>query len=158
MELEKYIISKKYGRIYFKIDEDDYNKIINEGFKISISNYTKKHPYLKLYKKINNKKTYILLHRFITKCPKDKVVDHINHDTLDNRKSNLRICTPRENSENMITIKTGYVGITLYKPTKKWRAGIYINNKGYHIGYYNTIQEAVNARNLYKEKVLEVLY
>lgn len=156
MELEKYIISKKYGRIYFKIDEDDYNKIINEGFKISISNYTTKHPYLKLYKKINNKKTYILLHRFITKCPKDKVVDHINHDTLDNRKSNLRICTQRENSENMITIRTGYVGITFYEPTKKWRAGICINNKSYHIGYYNTIQEAVNARNLYKENVLEV--
>lgn len=40
------------------------------------------------------------LHRFILKAPRDLVVDHINHDTLDNRKANLRVITVQENSFN----------------------------------------------------------
>lgn len=47
---------------------------------------------------INNKT--LLLHRLITDCPTEKVVDHKNHDTLDNRKCNLRICTIQENTRN----------------------------------------------------------
>ena len=47
------------------------------------------------------KKGYIKLHRLITNCPDDKVVDHINHNRLDNRKCNLRVCTQAENAQNI---------------------------------------------------------
>lgn len=44
----------------------------------------------------------VSLHRLVMDTPKDLVVDHINHDTLDNRKANLRNVTPMENAQNMI--------------------------------------------------------
>ena len=42
----------------------------------------------------------ILLHRLLTDCPPGLVVDHLNHDTLDNRSCNLRVCTHSENLRN----------------------------------------------------------
>jgi len=44
--------------------------------------------------------TLVLLHRVITGAPKGYDVDHRNHDTLDNRSSNLRIVTRAENHQN----------------------------------------------------------
>lgn len=48
--------------------------------------------------KINGKTTY--LHRFLLDAPNGMTVDHVNHDTLDNRRANIRLCTMRENGEN----------------------------------------------------------
>ena len=42
----------------------------------------------------------IALHRLITKCPNGLMVDHLNHNTLDNRLENLKICTNKENQHN----------------------------------------------------------
>lgn len=49
------------------------------------------------------KRKQFKLHRVVMNCPADMVVDHINHDTLDNRKQNLRICTNAENQQNKIS-------------------------------------------------------
>jgi hypothetical protein len=46
----------------------------------------------------------IRLHRLILNCP-DKFIDHINHNTLDNRRQNLRIVTPKENNKNKKYVK-----------------------------------------------------
>ena len=74
----------------FKIDRKNVEKI--KGFKWSIMNT----GYIAAYK---DGKT-ILLHRFVTDCPKGLVVDHINHDKKDNRICNLRVCTQKENCQN----------------------------------------------------------
>lgn len=68
----------------------------------------------------------ILLHRFITDCPEGLVVDHINHNKLDNRISNLRVCTQKQNMEN-ITCKLGSSNIR----------GITKTSKGYYIAQKN---------------------
>jgi len=52
---------------------------------------------------INGKKTY--MHRLIMGLPKKKIVDHINNQTLDNRRENLRIITQKQNMRNRIDNK-----------------------------------------------------
>ena len=88
---------------------------------------------------------YIKLHRFITNCPKGKEVDHINHNKLDNRKSNLRICTHQENNCNKGLMKTntsGVTGVSWDESRGKWIAYI----KGENLGRFNTKDEAIKAR------------
>lgn len=79
----------------------------------------------------------ILLHRLIMDAPKDLQVDHINHDKLDNRKSNLRLCTRCENQRNRKCL-----GVWFRKDTKKWIAEI--QNK--KLGHFETKEEAIACR------------
>ena len=85
-------------------------------------------------------------------------VDHIFHNTFDNRKEKLRVCTNQENCFNHVAHKnnysTGICGITRdeSKKNKKYRARIYINKKGIHLGYFETLDEAIMARNEAEKK------
>jgi hypothetical protein len=72
----------------FLIDAEDYPKIKDYGWHIGKNGYVYKN---------DTKET---LHRLLTNAPKGYVVDHINHDTLDNRKSNLRVTTLSVNGYN----------------------------------------------------------
>ena len=87
----------------------------------------------------------VSLHRFIMKLsPKDnKVVDHINGDTLDNRKENLRICTTKGNNRNSSTPRnntSGYKGVT--KRGKLYMAYIKVNYKQIRLNSWSTIEDA----------------
>jgi HNH endonuclease len=69
----------------------------------------------------------IYMHRFILDAPKGMYVDHVNHNTLDNRRSNLKICTNQENNENRNgaykVSKTGVRGVSVHRlaPSKGLR-------------------------------------
>ena len=59
----------------------------------------------------------IMIHKFIMNAPKGMCVDHINHDGLDNRRENLRICTYSQNSQNKrlrVDSRSGYKGVYEY--------------------------------------------
>lgn len=73
------------------------------------------------------------------------VVDHINGNSLDNRLSNLRKCTLKENMQN-IRKKNSFVGVNYNKQTKKWTARIMHNYKGKQLGSFLTQAEALMAR------------
>ena len=82
-------------------------------------------------------------------CPDGMVVDHINLNPLNNRKSNLRICTKQQNEMNRPTRShntSGVTGVSKHKQTNKWRAYIEYNQKYIHLGLFNTKEEAIKAR------------
>ena len=91
------------------------------------------------------------LHRYLMDCPDNLVIDHINHNPLDNRRDNLRICTQQENDFNksiQCNNTSGVPGVYFVKRRNKWQAQIKINRKNIFLGYYNTIEEAAEARRL----------
>jgi hypothetical protein len=97
----------------------------------------------------------IKLHRFVTNAPEDKVVDHRDGNGLNNTRNNLRVCTQAENLQNRnkySTNKSGHKGVAWYKPYGKWRATIGIKGKQKHLGYFDNIEDAIEARRVAEEK------
>lgn len=92
----------------------------------------------------------IIMHRVIVNAPSGFVVDHINGDTLDNRKNNLRICTHKENCRNStkhIKATSKYKGVCKMQDCNRWRATIGVNGKTLHIGLYASEEDAAIAYN-----------
>ncbi len=86
--------------------------------------------------------------RQIMSCPQGLQVDHINHNTLDNRRCNLRICTRTENKRNGKIRKdntSGYKGVREHKHNKKWEASIRFNNRRIYLGRFDSKIEAAKA-------------
>lgn len=89
----------------------------------------------------------LLIHREIMKTPKGLVVDHINHDTLDNRKENLRNVTQRQNTMNSKPRKNNKVGLKgVFIDRGRFRAQITLSGKNVYLGWYKTKEEAAQAR------------
>ena len=92
------------------------------------------------------------MHRFIVQPPMGLVVDHINGNGLDNRRSNLRICTIKENLRNMSkpsrsNASSRYKGVCFLAPDRVWRASICYERKTIYIGRFQTEEEAAVAYN-----------
>ena len=93
----------------------------------------------------------VKLHRFIMDIVDvpEIVIDHINRDTLDNRKCNLRKCSKKENCRNRKGLDNSssiYKGVSL-NYNKKWKATIYCDCKNIYVGIFNTEVEAAIAYN-----------
>lgn len=91
------------------------------------------------------------MHRFLLNAPEGMSVDHINHNKLDNRRKNLRICTHKENTRNSRSSvgKSQFKGVS-YKPGRKkpWRSRIHVNGEQIIIGDFVTEIEAAHAYDL----------
>lgn len=102
---------------------------------------------------LGNNRIMVRMHRVIMNPPPGLVIDHINHNGLDNRRVNLRICTRRENHQNMVhKNRTGFVGV--YKNYNKYYSLIRIKGKRYNLGSFNTPEEAHAA---YLQRVNDVV-
>lgn len=78
--------------------------------------------------------------------------DHVNHDTLDNRRSNLRVLTPGANKRwqpSRDGSSSVFVGVTWDKTRSRWRAQIQLEGKVINLGRYTTEQEAADARDAF---------
>ena len=96
------------------------------------------------------------MHRLILDAPKGLVVDHIDHDGLNNRKTNLRLCTNAQNQQNRRPHRGGtsrYKGVHRVKSRNKFRASLTHNGKRFQLGYFNSEIDAAKA---YDKKAREV--
>jgi hypothetical protein len=137
------------------VDDDDYEALSEykwcacENHKVVYALHCFRHNE-------TGKNQMISMHRFIMGVPKkDYVVDHINHDGLDNRKENLRICNKQENAWNHKTIESKYKGVAYcyWNKRKPFSSHIAKNSKLIHLGYFENQEDAAKA---YDKKAVEL--
>lgn len=128
---DDYVIGYTNKDEQFIFDKDDYDKIKNYCWHISENGYVMSH----------DKGKNIRFHVFIMGKKDGFVIDHINQNKNDNRKSNLRYATK---SQNGINTKKKMKGV--YKGKKQWYARITVNKEVIELGYYKTKEEAILAR------------
>ena len=100
----------------------------------------------------------VSLHRLLVDCPKkNKYVDHINGNRLDNRKCNLRICSNQENNFNTVKRASntfGYKGAWYDKTRRRWVSEIKYSNRKIFIERFSDIKHAIFTR-FYAEELLQ---
>ena len=177
--MKKLIIeSKVHGTREILLDESDYEFVTNVPWSWYIRRYKYKdkekwYGEAKLTKSqaLKYKELFpdryitpsgaLMMHQFIMNSPKGMHIDHINHDGLDNRRENIRICTPSENAQNRrlrVDSRSGYKGVyqmpEKYKLNKRFQAHIQPKGqKRLRLGYYLTAEEAAKA---YDKKAKEL--
>ncbi|MBW7988806.1 MAG: hypothetical protein FVQ84_02120 [Planctomycetes bacterium] len=134
---------------YTIVDPEHYERLNKHKWQASKGSNTF-YASRSVWDRVNKKKSTIKMHREIITPPYPLVVDHINHNGLDNRKANLRPATKSQNNINKPYIKkkgahSKYRGVTLEKRINKWQAQIRINGKHKIIGYYNDETHAAKA-------------
>lgn len=151
----KYDMSGEYGVGFtrnknepFYFDKEDFDKIKNYCWS---SNKSKKDGYVKLCARDAQTRKLIKFHKIVFGVN----VDHINRNTLDNRKENLRFATPSQQNYNKglnARNTTGYTGVQVDKRTGKFRAQIKICGKVYYSKLCETKEEAAIERKKLEEK------
>jgi hypothetical protein len=138
------IIPLTQGKVA-KVDDEDVIFLCQWKWHYSASD-----GYAKTNMHTRNGKRVIGMHRLLQPALPElyQEVDHINGDKLDNRKSNLRTVTRRQNSLNRPlpkTNKSGYRGVAWNKKTGRWRAIFKFRGKQVHVGYFDDPAEAHKA-------------
>lgn len=122
-KMPKIKLSGKHGRgLEVIVDDDDYEKFKGKSWHLLVGRYAANgHDYL---------------HRLIMKAPKGMDVDHLDHNTLDCRKKNLRVVSHAENCRN--TKRPGYY-------YEKWCNKWHVEYKKVNFGRYATEEQAKRA-------------
>ena len=125
------------------VDEDDYERVSKYKWWVVEKPRTK---YAMGYVEGDQ----VLLHRFIADAPPGTMMDHINRDGLDNRKSNLRFVTRSQNGANCekrrsVGVTSTYKGVYYNRDNKRWVGRVKVNGESIR-RYFATEIEAAHAR------------
>ena len=121
------------------VDEDIYYDLLKYNWLINDKGYA-----IGLLDKKN-----ILLARYVINYYGENMVDHINGNRLDNRKSNLRVVTVKQNNTNKSSAKNSsskYIGVSFHKRDEIWSAMVRYKGKNKHLGNFVIEDEAARAR------------
>lgn len=129
-----------------RIDPSDAEIVARHSWRLGVDGGTKR----KKYAMTTVGEKSILMHRLIMDPRQGFEIDHINGDGLDNRRSNLRVCTRKQNQQNMRTRRSNRVsrfkGVAYYRHGKsRWGARIGIDGKDIHLGMFSTEEGAARA-------------
>ena len=141
MEIIHY--SKRFGECKILID-DTVGEELLKVYKIYASCLNGK-LYAKAYRYENGKQISFLVHRLIMKPKNNQQIDHINGNGLDNRKENLRLATASQNMQNRKGWGKFPKGVKLNKYTGKYEARFQMNKQYFHLGNFDTVEEASQA-------------
>lgn len=153
------INSPKYGRFETLISTNKLDRVkeFPNSWFVVYSKFTKSFYVYGNSPLVKTKRHTVALHRWITNVQDGLIVDHFNHDTLNNTDKNLREVTVVENGQNRKGAhKNNHIGVRgvyWHKKDKKWRAKMKVNYKEIYIGSFDTIGEAetavIEARKIY---------
>ena len=96
----------------------------------------------------NGRSSQERMHRIIAGAKEGELVDHINGDTLDNRRSNLRIADASHNSCNRKSVRgssSSFKGITWHRGVRKWQAAIKAHGRQHYLGVFASEVDAAKA-------------
>lgn len=128
---------------FAKVDDEDFELFGKTKWYASVNG---RHMYAA---RKNGGESAVYLHRAIMNAPSGMVVDHINHDTFDCRKKNLRICAVGQNNMNRRGAsshsKSGVRGVYWHKRAGKWTAMLRLNGKGRYLGLFVSKKAAAMA-------------
>lgn len=95
----------------------------------------------------NHQRKTILMHRLIMNATKGQIIDHKNHNSSDNRRANLRICTHQQNDRNRRKVfgSSKFKGVSWKKSNSCWCAYIKINGKHKSLGFFHNEIDAAKA-------------
>jgi hypothetical protein len=132
------------------VDDEDFNLINQHKWRGLVSpNGNTFYAVRKItlgYKKYSTE----LMHRIILKAGIKELIDHRDGNGLNNQKSNLRLCTHRQNMRNQKPRKGGksrFKGVSYQSQSNKWRSGIFVEGKQKSLGCYDKEEDAALAYN-----------
>lgn len=102
-----------------------------------------------VYARFTYKEKKMYLHRFLIGGESTRVVDHINHDGLDNRRSNIRAVTSSQNLSNRVrgaNNTSGITGLHWSKKRTKWETYITVRGTRIRLGHFADKEEAIRVR------------
>ena len=131
--------------LFAKVDDEDYDYLMQWKWCAGAVGCNRFYARRSLV--LNGKSMHIQMSRLIMQTPLHLTCDHINHDTLDNQRHNLRNCSQEDNNRNSVS-KGGvakYVGVAMNPPSRLFRARICFKRKTIHLGYFNNAWAAAIA-------------
>lgn len=136
-------LSGQYGQGRFAlVDARDYVFLCVFTWLVDTRGYV-----VRPYRDANGKKHSLYLHQMVLNKSRGLVIDHINHNKLDNRKSNLRLVTVSENVHNSQRKlpPSGYRGVYKFKNESRWMARIQVRKELIHLGSFDSPEKASEA-------------
>ena len=142
------VIENKYGKHTIKYDEEDRQIVDAHTWWTTQprGNYARMYVWTHIphpdggreERSGRRKRKTVFLHQLIMKPENGKIVDHINHNGLDNRKENLRVCSYSQNNTNKRKkYSSPYKGICRLERDKKWIAQC-VSKKERYASYHDT--------------------
>jgi hypothetical protein len=139
--------NKNSGKHFALVDDKDYDRVMKMNWCVVKYKHT---FYAMRAVLVDGKYVFTRMHRFIIKAKSGEYVDHIDHNGLNNQRSNLRICTNKKNtwnSRSMGVHSSRYKGVSWDKRRGNWSSDIHPNGKHIYLGAFKKEEDAAKAYN-----------